>query len=245
MTIVMPAMSDAQRDGWTALFDVYDAHPTGWTLVGGQMVHLWCAERRASPARPTIDLDTVLDVRGQPGDPGVLMTYTTVLADLGFAPDGTSPQGHQHRWVRGGAQIDVLIPSGVGERAAKRKGARGGTTLQTPGAQQALHRSEAVEVTVGERTGTVLRPTLLGALVAKAAAYGVALDVAKTRHVTDFLVLCTLIEPADKISEADKRDRRYLHSMLGAISNDKRAVLGVEGGADGVYVLRLSLGLED
>ncbi|MCL2848797.1 MAG: hypothetical protein FWE61_01975, partial [Micrococcales bacterium] len=141
MRITMPPMRDAQRDGWLALFDVHDAHPAGWTLVGGQMVHLWCAERGTSPARPTDDLDTVLDVRAQPS---VLMTFTSVLGGLGFVPAGTSPNGHQHRWVRGGAQIDILIPRGVGERAARRKGAGGGTTLETPGAQQALDRTQDV-----------------------------------------------------------------------------------------------------
>jgi len=237
----MPVMHDAQRTGWEALFDLYDAHPTGWTLVGGQMVHLWCAERGASPARPTDDLDTVLDVRGQPG---VLMTFTTALERLGFTPAGTSPNGHQHRWVRGGAQIDVLIPRGVGERAAQRRGVRGGTTLQTPGAQQAIDRTQDVQVSLEGRTGTVRRPNLLGALVAKAAARTVVLDAARARHVTDFLVLCTLIEPDDRIDEATRRDRTYLHSMLGTITNDRRSLAAVQGSADGVYTLRLALGLE-
>ena len=240
----MPAMRSAQQAGWRALFDVYDAHPTGWTLVGGQMVHLWCAERGASPTRPTDDLDAVLDVRGEPGDPGVLMTFTKVLDGLGFAPAGTSPNGHQHRWVRDGAQIDVLIPRAVGERAAKRKGVGGRTTIETPGAQQALNRTEGIAVVVGDHTGWVRRPNLLGALVAKAAAHGVALDTGRTRHITDFLVLATLIEPRDEIGTANKRDRQHLYGMLGAVANNRRTLLAVEGAQDGVYALRLALGLE-
>ncbi|MCL2466113.1 MAG: hypothetical protein FWF21_02470 [Micrococcales bacterium] len=242
---MMPPLPEPQRAGWLALFDVYHAHPTGWTLVGGQMVHLWCAERGTSPARPTDDIDTVLDVRGQPSHPGVLMTFTSVLGGLGFVPAGTSPKGHQHRWVRDGAQIDVLIPHGVGERAARRKGARGGTTLETPAAQQALDRTQDVQVSIGERTGTVRRPNLLGALVAKAAAHTVALDRTRRRHLTDFLVLCTLIEHGDQIHDATKRDRHYLHNMLGAIVHDRRAVLSVEGADEGVHTLRLALGIPD
>jgi len=242
MTVAMPPMGDVQRAGWLALFDVHDAHPTGWALVGGQMVHLWCAERGTSPARPTDDLDAVLDVRGQPS---VLMTFTSVLDGLGFAPAGTSPNGHQHRWVRDGAQIDVLIPRGVGERAARRKGASGGTTLETPGAQQALDRTQDVRVRVGDRTGTVRRPNLLGALVAKAAAHTVTLDRTRRRHLTDFLVLSTLVEHGDHIDNATKRDRHYLHSMLGAIALDRRAVMLVEGADDGVHTLRLALGLQN
>lgn len=36
-------LNDKQTASWHALLDLYEAHPTGWTLVGGQMVHLWCA----------------------------------------------------------------------------------------------------------------------------------------------------------------------------------------------------------
>ncbi|MCL2423928.1 MAG: hypothetical protein FWD11_08585 [Micrococcales bacterium] len=235
-------MSGALHAGWSALLDVHDAHPTRWTLVGGQMVHLWCAERGTRPTRPTDDLDTVLDVRASPR---VLLTFTSALKELGFVPAGTSPTGHQHRWVRDGAQIDVLIPRGVGERAARRKGAGGGTTLETPGAQQALDRTQDVPVSIGNRTGTVRRPNLLGALVAKAAAHTVTLDRARRRHLTDFLVLCTLVEHGDQIEEATRRDRQYLHAMLGSITDDQRAVASVTDADHGIHTLRLALGLQD
>lgn len=240
--VALPAMSQGQRDGWHALLDLHDVMSTGWTLVGGQMVHLWCAERGVAPARPTDDLDAVLDVRA---NPAALMEFTTALADMGFAPDGETWNGHQHRWVRDEAQIDVLIPRWLGERAAKGKGAGGGTTLETPGAQQALDRTEEITVDAGGRLGIVRRPNLLGALVAKAAAHKVVLDKARRRHLTDFLVLTTMIEPQDRVEEATARDRTYLESTLGALVVDGRAVASVEGAATGVYTLRLALGLED
>ena len=43
--IVLPPMLAAQTASWHALMDLYGRHPEGWTLVGGQMVHLHCAER--------------------------------------------------------------------------------------------------------------------------------------------------------------------------------------------------------
>lgn len=134
MSVTMPPTSEGQRQGWLALLDLHDALPTGWVLVGGQMVHLWCAERGVLPARPTDDLDAVLDVRA---NPRALLDFTTVLKKMGFRSQGETWNGHQHRWTRGEAQIDVLIPRWLGERAASRKGADGGTTLETPGAQQA------------------------------------------------------------------------------------------------------------
>ena len=64
--IVLPPMLAAQTASWHALMDLYGRHAEGWTLVGGQMVHLHCAERDYSPIRPTDDADAVLDVRADP-----------------------------------------------------------------------------------------------------------------------------------------------------------------------------------
>ncbi|WP_203668328.1 hypothetical protein [Cellulomonas pakistanensis] len=232
-------MTDAQSAGWLALLEVHERLPDHWTLVGGQMVHLHCAERGAAPQRPTDDLDAVLDVRA---DGRILHRFTSALVALGFTPAGTSPAGHQHRWTRGGAQIDVLIPRHVGERAATRRGAHGGTTLGTPAAQQALDRSAAVEVAVAGVVGRVRRPSLLGALVAKAAEHTVVLDPARGRHRADFAVLTTLIAPSDRIEEAGPRDRRYLRGMLAALAEDRRTVLRVDGAPGGVKTLREILG---
>jgi len=102
-----------------------------------------------------------------------------------------------------------------------------------------------VQVSVDGRTGTVRRPNLLGALVAKAAAHTVTLDRERRRHLSDFLVLSTLVEHGDRIDDATKRDRAYLHRMLGSIVHDRRAVASVEGADDGVHTLRLALALPD
>ena len=239
MTTTMPAMGDAQHSAWTALLDLYDRRPTGWTLVGGQMVHLHCAERGASPTRPTDDVDAVLDVRAEPH---ALKDVTTTLTNLGFTSAGTSWNGHQHRWIRDDdAVIDVLIPRHLGIRAASRTGAAGGTTLETPGAQQALDRTEDVAVDVAGRVGTVRRPNLLGALVAKAAAHTVTVDVDRERHITDFAVLTTLIVPSDAVHAATKRDRRYLDQMVAVMTANERAWAGVAGAGDGLERLRLAL----
>ena len=151
----MPAMGEAQTQAWLALMDLYERINSGWTLIGGQLVHLHCAERGASPTRPTNDIDTVVDIRASQM---MLATFTGVLKDMGFTPE-TSAEGIQHRWRRDKAQIDVLIPEGVGERAAALTGAGGAPTIRAPGTTQALKRSEPVMVLVEGRTGTVLRPT--------------------------------------------------------------------------------------
>lgn len=126
--IQMPGGTDAQEAGWHALMDLSVDVPEGWTVVGGQMVHLWCAERGSSVVRPTDDADTVLDVRSHPQ---IHLAVTTSLKSRGFKPI-TSPDGIQHRWRNGDAVVDVLIPRHLGA-AAQRRGAGGGPAIETPG----------------------------------------------------------------------------------------------------------------
>ncbi len=233
-------MSRGQTDSWHGLLDLAELVPDHWCVVGGQMVYLHCIERGSRPTRPTDDGDAVLDIRARPT---VLMDVTSALQKIGFEPSGESATGHQHRWVRRLAQIDLLIPSNVGVTAASRRGVTGGTTLEAPGAQQALDRSEQVEIVMGDRRAIVARPTLLGALVAKAAAYTVMLDRARKRHLIDFVVLATLADRRDRIAElVTKRDRHYLSNALGALTEEPGVVQAIEGGADGVERIRVALG---
>ncbi|NYG59414.1 hypothetical protein BJ980_002337 [Nocardioides daedukensis] len=127
--IVLPAMDKAQAASWHAIMALYAKLPENWALVGGQLVHLHCAERGAYPTRPTTDADAVVNIRA---DPLMLTRFTAALVDLGFTAD-TSGEGHQHRWRRGLAQVDVLIPEGIGERAASRHGIGGAPTVSSPG----------------------------------------------------------------------------------------------------------------
>lgn len=46
--INLAAMSAEQTASWHGLFDLAEREPVGWALVGGQMVHLWCAAYRPS-----------------------------------------------------------------------------------------------------------------------------------------------------------------------------------------------------
>ena len=108
MIVSLPVTTEAQVASWHALMDLHESLPGRWTIVGGQMVHLHCAERDAFPVRPTDDADALLDVKAHPS---VLEDFTAGLVDAGFAPL-TSGSGHQHRWKKGDAQIDVLTASG-------------------------------------------------------------------------------------------------------------------------------------
>lgn len=192
--IIAPALNEAQEASWHALFEVAKLVPDHWCVVGGQMVHLICWELGIAPRRATVDVDAGLDVRGEPQ---ILLQFTEALRIIGFEVAGTSAQGYQHRWLRGLAQIDVLIPVDLGEFADQRRGAGGGTTIASHGTQQALDRSQTVAVRVGGHSGLVRRPNLIGALVCKAAALMNAGDSGKERHIEDFALLASALSAVD------------------------------------------------
>lgn len=211
--IVMPVMTEAQEAGWHALMDLYEVIPDGWALVGGQLVHLWCAERGRSMARPTDDADAVLDVREHPD---IHLEVTAALQQMGFTPK-TNSDGVQHRWAKAKAVVDLLIPRHLGEYAAKKPGAGGGRTIATPGAQKVLNRTEIVEVKVGDRVGSIPRPTLLGAIIAKSSAHTVTLDNNRDRHLGDLVVLASMLLPRDVRS--DPMDNLELSRVANAVGN--------------------------
>jgi len=181
--IVLPAMSQPQTASWHGVMDLHERLDYGWTLVGGQMVHLQCAERDYAAPRPTDDVDTV---------------------------------------------IDVLLPDGIGERAASRTGATGSPTIAAPGGTQALDRSESVPVSVEGHEGFVRRPTIVGALVMKAAAHTAVSDPAKGRHRFDFATLAALVAARDfRDVSLSKKDRRRLSDMLAATRADLAVMSGL------------------
>lgn len=216
-------MTEAQAASWHALLDLYTMVPERWTLVGGQLVHLHCAERGSYSVHPTTDADAVVNIRA---DQQILTRFTAALAELGFTPE-TSGDGHQHRWLNGLAQVDVLIPEGICEQAAKLHGVGGAPTVSSPGTTQALRRTEAVEVIVEGRRGTILRPNLVGSLVGKAAA---RVDLgggrAASRHCVDFVILASLIAARDlRDSPLDLKDRQRLSRMIPLCRKDGPALL--------------------
>lgn len=240
--IVLPAMPREQTESWLGLLDVYERLRDGWTLIGGQLVHLHCAERNRFPNRPTNDVDAVLDVRA---NPNILYAFTATLIEVGFKTAGVSADGLQHRWVRGAGSIDVLLPDGVGERAANRLGATGSPTLPTAGGSQALQRSETIAVEVAGRRGFVRRPNLLGALIAKAAAHTNPGDSGRGRHRRDFLVLAGLLTARDLRDETlTRKDRQRLQRIIQAVRNDRALMLSVNEAASSIDRLVVAAGLD-
>jgi hypothetical protein len=134
--------------------------------------------------------------------------------------------------------MDVLLPDGIGERASRRLGATGSPTLPTAGGTQALQRSETVAVMVSGREGSVRRPNLVGALVAKAAAHSNPGDSGLGRHRRDFVIMTGLLTARDfRREELTKKDRQRLRAMVAAVQTDRVLLLEMPNVEDSLHRL--------
>lgn len=93
----------------------------------------------------------------------------------------------------GSIMFDVLAAEGLGERTDITTVPPRAKTIQVPGSRQALDRSQLVAVRVRESEGVVRRPSLLGALVAKAAATSIAVRSNPERDWEDAALLLSLV----------------------------------------------------
>jgi hypothetical protein len=115
--------------------------------------------------------------------------------------------------------FDILAPEGIGQRAplTTTPPAR---TIPVPGGTQALNRAETVQVSVGSMvsapslTGAVRRPSLLGAIVAKATATTITGRRNGDRDWQDaaLLLACTP-DPFALAGACDRKDRRRLRRL--------------------------------
>mgnify|MGYP006292459515 FL=1 len=141
-TIELPELTSRQHQSWVGLIELANKLPSGWTLIGGQLVQLHCWENAKSPARITTDIDTVLNVVS---NPDILNTFTGILKQIGFIPS-TTPAGLQYKWTRDLAEIDVLLMDNIGERSLLRTGITGAPSMETPGGRKVFDFSEKIEV---------------------------------------------------------------------------------------------------
>ena len=207
--ILMPPLSPALTALWHLLFDLTEEMPTGWCLIGGQMVTLHGIEHGRTDIRPSVDGDVLVDVRA---DPLALRQVVHFLELRAFEPD-PGPDGLLHRFKRkldaDFVIVDILAPDNVGARADLTTSPPG-HTLEVPGGTQALNRTQRVRVTVANRSGEIPRPSILAAILGKAAAVYLPGDGA---HLHDLAFLLSLVpDPVGIRSELKPAERRKLRA---------------------------------
>jgi hypothetical protein len=196
---------------WSVLLDLSERLSDAWSLIGGQMVLLHGLENGRTPPAASTDLDVLADIQA---DQQSLQRLVAVLTEMGFTPAGMSPQGNlMHRYQRGHVpgllKVDVLAADHLGPRANLMT-TPPGRTIEVPGGRQAIQRTETVRVELGERTGIVRRPSLLGAIVGKAAALSIKTS-SPDKHYRDLAFLLSLADsPLQLKAELTPSDRTHL-----------------------------------
>jgi len=193
---------------WPQARELAECEPDGWVLIGGLMVTLHARAAGLDPIRTTKDVDTLLDVAVTS-----VNRADDLLRGLGyrFLPsiDESAPA---HRWVReaDGAQVDILVPDHLARppRFARR------STVAAPGATSVLTRHRTRAIIEGPRPVRLGLPTLAGAVVLKADAYG-ADSRDRTRHLDDLgLLLAAAADYRELLAQLSKSDRKRLRAVL-------------------------------
>ena len=186
--IELPPLGALGTSLWHVLLDLRKA-TDGWTLVGGQMVLLHGLEHEMAPARISVDIDLIADVRARPRRMPLIVA---ALAAAGFVIGEPDPDGYAHRYSRERIVVDLLVPDHAGPRTDARTN---DSTVSTPvsGGTYALQRSADIEVVVDGRIGLVPLPDLAGAILIKARAAVIDRRRGPDRHYRDLAFLCSLI----------------------------------------------------
>ena len=193
---------------WETLLEMARTQLQEWTLIGGQMVLLHALEHEVEPTRLSTDIGVVVNARVVAG---AIRSFVKALESLGFSLVGESPDGVAHRYQRASASVDVLAPEGLGSRADLTT-TPPGRTVQVPGGSQALDRTELLPVRFAGQQGFVPRPSLLGAVVCKAAAVGV--DDSPDAQRRDMALLLSLVaDPIEMVGEINPKDRQRLRAV--------------------------------
>jgi len=235
--IELPLLTSRQHQSWVGLLELANKLPTGWTLIGGQLVQLHCWENDKSPVRITTDIDTVLDVVS---NPDILKTFTKSLQELGFIPK-TSADGLQYKWTRDLAEIDVLLMDNIGERSLLRTGITGAPSIETPGGRKVLEFSEKIEIQLNEHSAIINRPSLVGALFIKSAAALNTNDIGRDRHLIDFAVLATLINSEVSFKISDTKVINSIRASIGSLRNRHDLIATIDSAKEGLDRLEIAL----
>lgn len=217
--VTLPPLGEPVDELWEVLLKLGRTRGLPWMLIGGQMMLLLALEHGREPVQTSQDGDAVADIRAEPE---ALARLVAFLEREGFYVDGMSGDGRAHRYVRRGSDpapvIDALAPDNVGRRT-KLTTTPPGRSIEVPGATQALHHLELVDVTLPSgSSGPVPRPSLLGAIVIKAAATTITIGGTE-RHFNDLALLCSLVpDPYDLAKRMDKSERKWI-ARAGTLTN--------------------------
>ncbi len=234
----LPVMVGEQARVWDLIVELAGRlAPMPWALIGGQMVSLHAFHGQVAWPRVTRDIDMLANMEVLQSN---LVACTVVLGELGLRVR-TDSSGAAYRFsdhdtpFRGSLVVDLLAPDHRKRPAALRT--VDGRTIEIAGGTQALQRVGTFEVhTTDGRVAVVPVPSLLGAIVLKAAAWAAdARD--RQRHAQDVALLVSLIDDPDVLvssfAGSDRKRLFKLREVLDSRTAQEWLLLGPNGGEVG------------
>ena len=206
MTIRIDPVGQADAALWRTTLEVAGLFgDVPWVIIGAQMIMLLEREQGVTSGRTTRDLDAVVDIRALAGGS---RTAASRLTGAGFEPSAE----HQHRFVRGGDEVDLLVPDHLGSRVDLTT-IPPMTTVAIPGGSRALASRRLLQVEVADSGSAPLPvPSVAGAIVLKVHAWQAR---QAPRDADDLVRLLDLVQDVEEVGASLKpAERRRLASVL-------------------------------
>ena len=178
-----------------------------WVLIGGLMVATFDLEF-GHPWRETHDIDSLVDVRH--AAKGAIRNHVDELRELGFQ-FVLGHEGLGHRLARGALIVDVLSAEHFPADPLVSLNPRL-ETFQTPGGSQAIKRREVITASFQGREFELPRPSLLGAILLKAAVSATARRPKDHRDLAH--LIAKVSDPLAFRNELRAHERRLLAGRL-------------------------------
>ena len=177
--------------------------PDRWLLVGGLMVHAHAQLADIQHARPTDDIDLVVEVRA-----GSYAEAAAVIQRLGYVQhESVDRNAPFHRFTRGREHVDLMGPEDKPVRFLGRE------VLAVPGSRSALNRTNVYE-TAG---GVAIRiPDVESALSLKGAAFRLP-GPNRARHLQDAVTLFACLDKAQP--DISKSMKKNINNLISAMDN--------------------------
>ena len=192
------------QDGFELVEEIANnLSPDRWLLVGGLMVHAHAQLAGIQHARPTDDVDLVVEVRT-----GSYAQAAAVLQRLGYVQHGSLDRHAPfHRFTRGREHVDLMGPEDKPVRFLGRE------VLAVPGSRSALTRT-IIHKTAG---GVAIRiPDVESAQSLKGAAFRLP-GPNKVRHLQDGVTLFACLDTAQ--ADISKSMRKNINNLISAMDN--------------------------
>lgn len=188
-----------------------------WSLIGGLMVQLHAIEHD-DELRPTVDID-LLGAARKP--PAMTEQIAALLAEKGAEvtmPPRSNPEVG-YRFEIDGEVVEILGPDGLKSDPETLDGL---TTLQVSGGTQALRRTEAILVSLGDSPPvSVRRPNLLGAILVKARAVSKRRKGKFDSDRQDLIRLLSYVEDPRALARDEQlkpSERKWLRTIEGDLN---------------------------